>query len=70
MHPYMVQRLVEERQAELYRMARSPHGERRRWRRRIGQGLVALGLHLGLPHEGRAAARRQADCLLFGCDSA
>jgi hypothetical protein len=63
MHPYVIERLVEERQEELRRLARVEVGARAagqarhaEWRRSVGRALVAVAVAVGVPRSERRAA--------------
>lgn len=57
MHPYAIDRMVEERGQELYRLSRLDHASPGRWRARAGRALVAMAVSLGVPRPQRANAR-------------
>ena len=68
MHPYAVDRMVQERQQELYRLSRPtrvdgghPVAE---WRRRVGHALASAAVTLCVPRARRAPARRSMAALL------
>jgi len=72
MHPYAVDRMVEERQQELMWLARVDADARaiRRqakdsaWRRLVGRALVAGAVAVGVPRPQRRAARCQVTTTL------
>lgn len=69
MHPYAVDRMVQERQQELHRLSRPTRvdPERHRvpaWRWRVGHALAAAAVTLCVPRARRAPARRSMAALL------
>jgi hypothetical protein len=66
MHPYAIDRMVEERRQELYRLSRLDHGRPRRWRTGASRALVSLAVALGVPRPQRPTTRdRIVDALGF-----
>ena len=57
MHPYVIDRMVEERQQELHRLSRLDHAGPGAWRTNASRALVALAVRLGVPRPQRATAR-------------
>jgi hypothetical protein len=72
MHPYVIERMVEERQQELRMLARADSGARtaRRqardsaWRRTLGRALVNGAVAVRVPPSQRRAAQRQVTTVL------
>jgi hypothetical protein len=72
MHPYVIERMVEERQEELRRLALVGAGARsaRRhardsaWRRAVGRALLNGAVAVGVPRAQRRAAQRQVTTTL------
>ncbi len=72
-HPYVVDRLVQERREELVRLSQADRRARemrtsrapvRSWRRRAGRAIVALGVAVAVPPAHRGNALRQAATVL------
>jgi len=68
MHPYAIDRMVEERQQELHRLSQMDHARPRRWRTGAGRALVAMAVRLGVPPAQRRTAHDRAVAVL-GFDS-
>jgi hypothetical protein len=64
MHPYVIDRMVEERRQELYRQSRLDRHRPSRWRTQLSRRLVALAVLLGVPRPDRTTARRRLDAAL------
>ena len=64
MHPYVVERMIEERQQEVGRMRRATGTWIPAWRQRAGRALVALGVVVAVPPARRRTATRQAASVL------
>ena len=66
MHPYVIDRMVEERRQELHRLSRLDRARPGGWRTNASRALVALAVHLGVPRQQRTATRdRVATALGF-----
>jgi hypothetical protein len=59
MHPYVIDRMVEERQLELHRLSRLDHAHPNAWRSKISRALVALAVFLGVPRPERTTTRER-----------
>lgn len=57
MHPYVIDRMVEERRQELHRLSRLDAGRPGRWRANASRALVAVAVHLGVPRPQRTTTR-------------
>ena len=57
MHPYVIERMVEERRQELHRLSRLDLARPRAWRMSASRALVALAVHLGVPRPQRTTTR-------------
>ena len=57
MHPYVIDRMVAERQQELHRLSRMDHARPGAWRTNASRALVALAVHLGVPRPQRTTTR-------------
>ena len=57
MHPYVIDRMVEERQQELHRLSRLEPDRPGAWRTNASRALVALAVRLGVPRPQRTTAR-------------
>jgi hypothetical protein len=57
MHPYVIDRMVEERRQELHRLSRLDPGPPGRWRANASRALVAAAVHLGVPRPQRTTTR-------------
>ena len=68
MHPYAIDRIVEERRQELYRLSRLDSARPGTWRTTAGRALVAMAVRLGVPQGQRTTARDRAVAVL-GFDS-
>ena len=64
MHPYAIDRMVEERQLELHRLSRLDQRRPSGWRTQLSRRLVALAVLLGVPRPDRTTARRRLDAAL------
>ncbi|HVF13419.1 MAG TPA: hypothetical protein VM942_02400 [Acidimicrobiales bacterium] len=71
MHPYVIDRMMEDRHQELIRMAQLESRARAArparyspWRRTVGRALVAGAVAAGVPRSDRRAARRQVTTTL------
>jgi hypothetical protein len=69
MHPYVVERLVENRQRDVARLRSSAHEgpsawEVGQWRRRASRALLALTVAVAVPRAARRPARQSASALL------
>ena len=70
MHPYVVDRLVQERQQEVRRLRRrnGSGDDVAAWRRRAGRALLSLTVAVGVPRARRTPVRGSASALLgLGC---
>lgn len=68
MHPYAIDRMVDERRQELYRLSRLDSARPGTWRTTAGRALVAMAVHLGVPRGQRRTARDRAVAVLgFDC---
>ena len=59
MNQYMIDRMVEERQQELYRLSRMDHARPGAWRPNASRALVTLAVRLGVPGPRRTTARER-----------
>lgn len=57
MHPYAIDRMVEERRQELFRLSRLDHARPGRWRAGAGRALLGLAVTLGVPRPERPTTR-------------
>ena len=57
MHPYVIDRMVEERQQELHRLSRADHARPGAWRTNASRALVAMAVRLGVPRPQRTTTR-------------
>ena len=57
MHPYVIDRMVAERQQELHRLSRMDHARPRAWRTNASRALVGLAVRLGVPRSQRTTTR-------------
>jgi hypothetical protein len=57
MHPYVIDRMVEERRQELHRLSRLDHAGPGAWRASASRALVAVAVRLGVPASQRPTAR-------------
>ena len=57
MHPYVIDRMVEERQQELHRLSRLDHAGPGALRTTASRALLALAVRLGVPRPQRTTAR-------------
>lgn len=64
MHPYVIDKMVEERRQELHRLSRLDTGRPGRWRTKAGRGLAALAVAVGVPAPQRPATRGLIDAAL------
>jgi hypothetical protein len=68
MHPYAVDRMVEERRQELHRLSRLDADARGLglpgWRRRVARALAGLAVAAAVPAPQRHATRRRLDAAL------
>ena len=59
MHPYVIDRMVEERRQELHRLSGLDHARPGAWRASASRALVAVAVRLGVPAPQRTATRDQ-----------
>jgi hypothetical protein len=59
MHPYVIDRMVEERRQELHRLSRLDHPRPGAWRSTASKALVAVAVHLGVPRPERTTTRER-----------
>ena len=64
MHPYAIDRMVEERQHELHRLSRLDQRRPSPWRTHLSRRLLALAVLLGVPEPDRSTTRRRLDAAL------
>lgn len=57
MHPYVIDRMVEERRQELHRLSRLDPARPRAWRASASRALVVVAVHLGVPRPQRTSTR-------------
>jgi hypothetical protein len=57
MHPYVIDRMVEERRQELHRLSRLDHAAPGAWRTSASRALVAVAVRLGVPAPQRTTTR-------------
>ena len=70
MGPLIVQQIAEDHYRDLVQLAQAAYATNRarpvrRWRRRLGEALVAVGVGVGIPRQRRAIALCQARALLL-----
>ena len=59
MNQYVIDRMVEERQQELYRLSRMDQSRPGAWRANASRALVALAVRLGVPRTQQTKARER-----------
>ena len=68
MNLYSIDEMVQERVQELHRLSRLDAGAREStvpaWRRRVGRGLAALAVAVGVPPRQRPASRGRINAAL------
>ena len=69
MNPIVMQQMAEDHYRDLVQLAQAAHAASgaqpvRRWRQRVGQALVAVGVGVGIPRQRRATALSEARALL------
>jgi hypothetical protein len=64
MHPYAIDRMVEERRQELHRLSRLDIRRPGLWRRRAARALAGLAVAVAVPAHQRPASRGRLDAAL------
>lgn len=64
MHPYVIDRMVEERRQELHRLSRMDRAGPGAWRTSASRALLALAVHLGVPRPQRTTTRDRVGAAL------
>ena len=64
MHPYVIDRVVEERRQELYRLSRLDQRRPSLWRTHLSRRILTLAVLLGVPQPERTTTRRRLDAAL------
>jgi hypothetical protein len=57
MHPYVIDRMVEERRQELHRLSRLDHARPGAWRTSASRALVVVAVKVGVPAPQRTTTR-------------
>jgi hypothetical protein len=57
MHPYVIDRMVDERRQELHRLSRLDHARPGAWRTSASRALVAVAVRVGVPQPQRTTTR-------------
>jgi hypothetical protein len=58
-HPYVIDRMVAERQHELHRLSRMDHARPGAWRTNASRALVEVAVRLGVPRPQRTTTRQR-----------